>query len=389
MRETNALTSDRLMAEARSATGLSDFGPDHFREPLDVLTRAMREEAQLNPHGLATHAARLTNALENRLRRVELVKRHPEIADEDVSVGVVIVGLPRTGSTMLQRLLASSPQATATLWWETIFPLPRGEPGAADTAARKADAERIAQDLVASSTGFEAIHPMDAHAYDEELSLIEQSFVSNMPESMLYVPSYGEWLLNADQRPAYDELVDWLKILQWQDSSRRGQSWVLKCPHHLTAVQTVLDVFPEAVIAMTHRRVEHVMGSWYSMVASLTGGNTDADLSSAQAAHWTQRLRRNLVDMMAARERAEDRFVDVHYRGLLAEPLEHARRVFTAAGIAPNAQDETAWGDWLGGNKRDNRPSHKYAVEDFGISADDLRRDFAFYSERFDPAEQP
>lgn len=389
MRETNALTSDRLMAKARSATGLSDFGPDHFIEPLEVLTRAMREEAQLNEHGLATHKARLTNALENRLRRIELVKQHPEIADEEVSVGVVIVGLPRTGSTMLQRLLASSPQATATLWWETIFPLPRDESGPVDMAARKADAERLAQDLVASSTGFDAIHPMDAYAYDEELSLIEQSFVSNMPESMLYVPSYGEWLLNADQRRAYGELVDWLKILQWQDPNRRGQSWVLKCPHHLTAVQTVLDVFPQAVMAMTHRRVEHVMGSWYSMVASLTGGNTDANLGSAQAAHWTQRLRRNLVDMIAAREGAEDRFVDVHYRSLLAEPLNHARRVFTAAGITPNARDEAAWQDWLGGNKRDNRPSHNYAVDDFGIAADDLRRDFAFYSERFDPAEQP
>lgn len=387
MREIRSLDPAHLMDRAKSSTGLADFGPGHFTEPLEVLTRAMREEAALNERGQAAHADRLINALENRLRRIDLVKRHPEIAAEDVNVGIVIVGLPRTGSTMLQRLLASSPQATATLWWETIFPLPRGVPGPEDVAERKQDAERLARDLVESSAGFEAIHPMDPYAHDEELSLIEQSFVSNMPESMLHVPSYGEWLLKADQHPAYGELVDWLKILQWQDPSRRGQSWVLKCPHHLTAVQTVLDIFPQAVMAMTHRRVEHVMGSWYSMVASLTGGNTDADFASAQAAHWTQRLRRNLVDMMTAREKAEDRFVDVHYRSLLTEPLDHAHRVFAAAGIEPGPADEAAWQGWLDGNKRDNRPSHKYAVEDFGIDEEYLRRDFAFYSERFDPAE--
>ncbi len=386
MREIKSFEPRFLMEIAQSSTGLKDFGPDHFLEPLTVLTRAIRDEAQLNAEGVATHSARLVNALENRLRRQALLKAHPEIADEEVHVAIVIVGLPRTGSTMLHRLLAASPRATATLWWETIFPLPRNDGGEADVAARKADAEALAAKLVESSQGFEAIHPMDANAHDEELTLIEQSFVSNIPESMLYVPSYGEWLLGADQTAAYHELIDWMKILQWQDPSRKGQKWVLKSPHHLTAVQTVLDVFPDAVIAMTHRRVEHVMGSWYSMVASLTGGNTDADLSSEQAAHWTQRLRRSLEQMTAARFRNESRFVDVHYKALLAEPLETARRVFAAAGLEVEPADEHAWQAWLDGNKRDNRPSHKYDVADYGISTDKLTRDFAFYSDRFDQA---
>lgn len=386
MRDLGLLHPGQLMDRARTATGLSDFGPDHFLEPLEVLTHAMREEADLNARGIAVHGERLINALENRLRRIELMKRHPEIACQEVDVGVVIVGLPRTGSTMLQRLLAASPKATATYWWETIFPLPRGEISTEEIAARKADAEVLARSLVETSSGFEAIHPMDALAHDEELTLIEQSFVSNIPESMLYVPSYGEWLLKADQTAAYGELTEWLKILQWQNPARAGQKWVLKSPHHLTAVQTVLDTFPNAVIAMTHRRIEHVMGSWYSMVASLTGGNTDTDFASRQAAHWTQRLERNLVDMFAAREQAEDRFVDIHYRRLLEKPLACARDVFSSAGIPVDSADEAAWSGWLESNKRDNRPSHKYDVADFGISTADLQRDFAFYSDRFSVA---
>ena len=180
------LEPDALMARAKANTGLDDFGPGHFLEPLTVLTRSMREEADLNEAGIQMQGGRIVNALENRLRRQALMKAHPEIADEKVEVGAIIVGLPRTGSTMLHRLLAASPRATAMVWWETIFPLPRDESGAADIAARKADAEALVEQLVSASAGFDAIHPMDAHAHDEELPLIEQSFISNIPEAMMY-----------------------------------------------------------------------------------------------------------------------------------------------------------------------------------------------------------
>jgi len=337
MRDSNGLTPDNLMEIARRGTSLDDFGPDHFLEPLTVLTRSMREEACLNAHGVGEYTRRLVNALENRLRRVDLVKRHPEITGESIKVGAVILGLPRTGSTMLHRLLTASPRATGAYWWETVFPLPRDESGAADIAARKADAERIVADMVGASAGFEAIHPLDAHAIDEELPLVEQSFMSSLPESMMYLPSYGEYMLTADQSHAYDELIEWLKILQWQTPERRGKAWILKVPHHLSAVQTVLDKFPEAAIPMTHRRIEHLMGSWYSMVASLTGGNTDRDFGAEQARHWTRRWHHNLVDMMAAREKAESRFIDIHYRDLLTNPLASARKVFAAAGLPADA----------------------------------------------------
>lgn len=385
MRFLDQLNADALISRARASTGLVDLGPDHFREPLDVLLRSMRDEAQLNEAGASTHTARIVNALENRLRRVDLVKRHPEILDEQVDVGVIIVGLPRTGSTMLQRLLAASPKATAMVWWETIFPLPRDKSGEADIAARKADAKQLSDDLVAASAGFESIHPMDAFAHDEELPLIEQSFISNIPEAMLYLPSYGEWLLDADQTAAYGELLEWLKILQWQDPSRRGRKWILKAPHHLTAVSTTLDTFPGAIIAMTHRRVDHVMGSYYSMVASLTSGNTDADLSKEQAAHWTRRLRRNLLDMIPVREARPERFFDIQYRDLLTDPVGSAQAIFAAAGITADDADVAAWQTWLGGNKRDSRPSHKYDLADYGVDREALMQDFAFYSDIYVP----
>lgn len=368
---------------ARDRTGLSDFGATHYEAALAALTDAMRDEAQLNAAGLAAMGERLVNALSNRLRRVALFAAHPEIADEKVDVAALIVGLPRTGSTMLHRLLSASPQATAVRWWESVFPLPRDgqEATAQDRAGRIADAEALVAGIMATADGFDAIHPLDALAHDEELPLIEQSFLSNMPESMMYLPSYGAWLLAADQTEAYRELIDWLRILQWQSPERRGAKWILKCPHHLTAVTTVLDMFPDAVMVMTHRPVAQLMPSWYSMVGTLTSAYSEGDHAAAQAEHWTERLRRNLTDMVAARAESPNRFVDVDYRDLLDRPLEEAKRVFEAASIRVGDEDVAAWTAWLDGNKREARPTHRYSLEQFGIAADRLSSDFAFYTE--------
>lgn len=383
MREDGQIATGKLLDDARTSTGLADFGSTHFMEALEVLVDSMNREACLSPAGRAMQVARIGNALENRLRRRALMLAHPEIGDQKLEVAAIIAGMPRTGSTMLQRLLAAAPQATATVWWETIYPLPRDSDGEGDIARRKADAVALMQQMVAASAGFESIHPMDAFAHDEELPLIEQSFISNIPEAMMYLPSYGEWLLGADQRWAYAELIEWLKILQWQDPSRRGRKWILKAPHHLTAVGTVLDAFPDAAIVMTHRRIDHVIASFASMVGSLTGGNTDQDFRHAQAHHWARRLRRNLQSMMAARATAEHRFVDVHYKALLSSPLSHAEKVFEVAGLEPTTADRAGWQGWLNGNRRDNRPSHRYELADFGLDANELRREFAFYIDAF------
>lgn len=375
--------AETLLERARERTGLTDFGPDRFREPLAVLCRSLSEESQLNAMGAAVQGERITNALANRLLRIDLIKRHPEILDEEVQVGAIIVGLPRTGSTMLQRLLAAAPNATAPFWWETIYPLPRTDSGQADIEARKADAAALSAALVKASPGLEAIHPMNPFAHDEDLPLIEQSLVSNMPEAFAYVPSYGTWLAQVDQRGSYAEEVQWLQILQWQNPERRMQKWILKAPHHLTAVGTVLETFPGAVVVMTHRKVEHVMGSYFSMVASLTAGGTDADLSRQQAAHWVNKLRHNLADMMQARATAPERFVDVHYSKLIPAPRDHALAIFHAAGMAVNPEVEAAWDSWLAANKRDSRPSHTYDVRDYGMTPEHLREQFGFYIDAF------
>jgi hypothetical protein len=277
---------------------------------------------------------------------------------------------------MLQRLLGASPSLTATRWWEAIFPLPMEGEGRTGNHIRIGLAEALIQQITAAAAGLDAIHKMDPHAHDEDLLIVEQSFISTMPEAMMYVPSYGNYVLYADAGWVYDELLEYLQILQWQTPERAARRWVLKSPNHMLHVPVILNRFPTAVIVMTHRDISQVMGSWYSVAESLRRADSDADRMAENVAHWNQRWRAGMDVMARARVDEPDRFFDVKYEDLLADPIAVAAAVH-ARGLLPfGAADRQALGDWLEANRRDDRPSHVYALDEFGVTADEVRKLF-------------
>ena len=361
------LTLENIADQAQARTGLNDFGPTHYEEPLEILIRSINEEAQLTDSGLAAQTERLTNALSNRLRKQHLLQTSPEILDETVSVAVVITSLPRTGSTMLQRLLGASPSLTATYWWETIFPLPVEGESRYENHLRLDQAKALIAMITGSAENIDTMHPMDPLAHDEDLMIIEQSFVSTMPEAMMYVPSYGAYVLQADASWVYDELIDYLKILQWQSPARAGRQWILKSPNHMQHVPTILRKFPEAVIAMTHRDIVQVMGSWFSLAESLRRADSNADVTQQNVAHWIARWRAGLDVVAAARAANPDRFIDVAYTDLLAAPLRTAEAIHARAALPFGPDTREALQAWLTAHPRDARPSHHYALSDYGL----------------------
>jgi hypothetical protein len=368
---------EHLMHAARDRTGLSDFGSEQFIEPLTVLIKSINDEAQLTEAGFAAQSERLTNALANRLRKRRLLTQYPDIHDEQVDVAYVITSLPRTGSTMLQRLLGASPHLTATFWWETIFPLPFEGEARTENHMRLEAAQSLIRLITGAAEGLETIHPMDPLAHDEDLMIIEQSFVSTMPEAMMYVPSYGAYVLQADDSWVYDELVDYLKILQWQTPARAHRKWILKSPHHMQHTPRILSLFPNAIILMTHRDIVQVMGSWFSLAESLRGADSKADMARQNVAHWMRRWHTGLETLQKARASAPGRFMDIAYKSLLADPLGTARAIHAAGKLPFDANTEAALQGWLTQNPRDARPSHVYALSDYGVTEGELRAAFA------------
>jgi hypothetical protein len=366
----------QLLNAAKDRTQLSDFGPTQFIEPLTVLIKSINEEAQLSERGKATQTDRLVNALSNRLRKQHLLKTHPEIHNETVQVAYVITSLPRTGSTMLQRLLGASPHLTATYWWETIFPLPFEGEARHENHLRLQAADSLIRLITGAAEGLETIHPMDPLAHDEDLMIIEQSFVSTMPEAMMYVPTYGAYVLQAEDDWVYKELIDYLKILQWQSPARANRKWILKSPNHMQHTPTILRLFPNAIVLMTHRDILQVMGSWFSLAESLRRADSDADVTKENVAHWTNRWHAGLQTLQSARATAPSRFMDIHYKDFLAAPLQTAAKIHQAANLPFNQQTESALTTWLNAHPRDARPSHKYALSDYGTDPETLKQRF-------------
>ena len=378
------LNRDGLLQQARNATGLADFGDDWFFAPLAKLIACINAEAGLvAPDAGAGY--RIHSALADRLRLVQYCKDHPEALDETIEVACAVIGLPRTGSTVMHRLLSSLPQTTSFLWWETTFPLPfEGEvPG--DPAPRIAMAHQIVDQLLTEWPDFESIDPIEAEAVAEEVILLDRSFLSTTYDSMLPVPSYGFWQADQDHEPATRELLVWMKVLQHQNPARRGRKWVLKTPHHLLGgMNGLLAVFPEIPLVMTHRDVAQVVPSYCSMCASMTVGASTSYRREDQGAYWTQRFRTGLERFMELRETLPPgRVIDVAYADTVRDPVGTALGVLDALGLTHGEAERAALEACMAANARENRPRHKYAAEDFGLTAEGTARDFAFYHDRY------
>jgi len=381
---TRRIITGELLDRARKASGLTDFGDPWFLGPLEHLVAALNREAALTAAEPMV-VSRIVYSLSERLALVDLLKRRPEIRDEKIEVAGAILGLPRTGSTMLQRMLGSSPQLTSGYWWEVTFPLPfPGElPG--DASPRHAAAKATVEAFYAQWPEFRSIHPMDAMAHDEDVMLLDKTFLSSTYDSIAWIPSYGFWMAAHDMTRAYEELRLWLQVLQSQTPERRGRKWILKSPHHLMGgLGGLLKVFPEARAIMTHRRMEEVIPSYCSMCAAMSSGDSDAFDPGKLGAYWTKRFADALRGLMAARTAATaHRFIDMRYDDLMADPVAATQGIFEGLGLAFQPADGAAMRDWFAANGRENRPPHKYAAEHFGLSAAQIRQDFAFYTDAF------
>jgi hypothetical protein len=374
-----------ILAEAQRRTGQGDFGDPAFLEPLERLLHSLREEALLNAAGRAMQFERNVGLLVNRLRTEEHYRRHPEIEAERIERPLVIVGLARTGTTMLHRMLASDPRWLALLWYESRnpAPFPNGERAAVDPRITDAEAEVAA--MLAGSPDLIAAHPMDAHAPDEEIMLVEHAFTSWNPEAFCRVPGYSAYLETIDLTPGYRYLLRLLRFLQWQ-KQRRGETatrWVLKAPYHLGSLDVLFDVFPDARIVMTHRDPVQTVPSLASLVRTLHVLGSDTVDPLEIGAHWAGKWSRALERAIAARASREERFLDVYYGELVADPMAQVRRIYAHAGLDLTPEAEARMREWAVENERDRRPVHAYTLEEFGYTEADLRRTFSAYWERF------
>ncbi|MBV7572336.1 sulfotransferase [Pseudomonas sp. PDM32] len=377
---------DALLAEARARSGgLDDFGPGDFRQGLRVLADALNNEACLSPAGRGLLREKLLGQLVNRLVMEDHLRRHPEILEQAIDDPLVIVGLPRTGTTLLQRTLAVDPQFSKALWWETRYPAPLPGETLEQPLKRIARAREEVAGMIEFLPQLLAIHPLDAEQPDEEFMLMEHSFLCAM-DSYVNVPSYTAWLDAQDQTQVYRYLKRTLQFLQWQQARRGiepGRRWLLKSPQHLHTLELLFEVFPKAQVVLTHREPARTIPSLASFIHTLWLLYSDKADAEAVGEQWNRRMARALRHAMAVRERMPpERFLDVHFEDTVAEPQAVVERIYQFAGLQLTPQTRSAMAQWLQANGREKRAVHHYSPSQFGLSEEILQRDYAEYRTR-------
>ncbi|MAG30966.1 MAG: sulfotransferase [Deltaproteobacteria bacterium] len=375
-----------LLAEAQSNAGLVDFGPDPFREALGVLLCSLREEAALNDLGRAVLRERVLESLETRLKTQGAITRHPEILEEEIRAPIVVIGLMRTGTTMLHRIIACDPRNHAADWWETRFPAPDPNIDWSQPDPRIAVAEAEVAAILEADPRQASIHPWNAQAPDEEIMLLEHSFLSHVPEAFANIPTYSTWIDAQDWTPAYLYLKKLLQLLQWQKRQRGKvcERWVLKTPGHLGYIDTLFRVFEGARVIQTHRDPIETVPSAASMNHAMWALYSDNESASQAGARWQSRLAWGTIRAMESRKRYDaDRFVDIWFRDALKDPIREIERAYGIFGIPFTDETRASMEKWRTDNPRDKRPPHEYSLAEYGLTEEGIKEAFAAYRAQF------
>ncbi len=378
-----SLDEQGLLAAARRATGLDDLGDESFREPFREVLRGLESEARLTLVGRIAARQDLLGQLGNRLRLEADSRRHPEIGREEVRQPIFIVGLPRTGSTLLHHLLAQDPGSRVAQAWEVMFPSPPPEAATYRSDPRIDKAARQLRWFDALTPDFKTIHPLGAQLALECIAIMSPTFLSARFHTTYHVPTYQEWLERQDLRPAYQFHRRFLQQLQWRSPARR---WVLKAPAHLFAFDALLETYPDARIVQTHRDPSTVLASVASLTAVLQRAFTDHldpyEIGHEVSRRWTNGLDRAMRLRQSRRVPAE-RFFDVHYHELVRDPMVVVRRIYAHFDVPLSEDASASMRRFLAANPKDKHGAHRYSLSSFGLEADDLVRRFKAYREYY------
>jgi hypothetical protein len=383
------LDLETLLAKAESTTGLSDFGDEFFRGALSRLITAFEEEASLTALGRMVARGDLLRLLGNRLRMTDTLRRHPEIEAGSVRAPIFILGLPRTGTTILHELLAQDPANRVPMTWEVMVPWPPPERSTFETDPRIAQVDRHFSGVDRLIPGFQAMHPMGARLPQECVAITAHDFASMLFSTTHRVPGYQAWLDRVDLRPVYAAHRRWLQYFQWKCPADR---WVLKSPGHLWSLEELLVAYPDARIVQTHRDPLRVVASLSSLVTLLRSMSSDAIDPHAIGAEWAPRLAAGLEAVMRARDATAlptARVWDIHFRDFIGHEIDTVRALYAHFDLELTAEAEVRMRRFLAANPRDKHGAHRYALAAAGLDPVVERRRFAAYVERFGVAEEP
>lgn len=359
------LDADSLLGHAQKRTGLHDMGDELWREPFGVYLKALKKEAQLTLMGRLMARSDIVLWLSARLQVVELLKTHPEIRDEKVVAPMVIVGLPRSGTSILFELLWQDEDVGVPLMWEAMQPCPPPETASYSTDPRIEQVDKLVTQWSRVAPEFASMHEMRGDIPAECGLLMAGTFISDHNASLHQTPSYSQWCAQADFLPVYEYHKQMLQILQWKNPRKR---WLLKAPEHQVHLDTLLQVYPDARIVQTHRDPIKCMASTTSLMGTLYSMRSDQPFNAQMFENiiMGEATAGRLEHVMAQRESGvvpPQNIADSRYQDLMDNPMGCIESIYSHFGMTLSERSRHAMEAYLAAKPKGKFGAHGYAVQ--------------------------
>jgi len=380
-----SLNPEDLLSEATERSGgLSDLGEGPFLEPLARLLPSLEEEARLNPMGRVIARERILGHTVSRLHYVNDRKLYPEIAKQEILRPMFIIGLPRTGTTILHDILAQDPSNRAPMTWEAMFPSPPPESNSFESDPRIETCEALFPDIDARIPGFKAMHPMGARLTQECVTLMGETMCTPLFHNQFRVPSYQDWV---DREADFGHVYDFhRRQLQHLQSRHRRERWVLKTGAHLWGLEHLLATYPDARIVFTHRDPVESMTSYASLTSLVRTMSSDEVDRVEIARDWTARLQRVVahgIEVRGAREYPDALFYDMHFPEFVADQFAVVRKIYEAFGLPLSDEAAARMRAFIDANPKGKHGEHRYTPEEYGVDPSAVRYAFREYIEQY------
>lgn len=371
------------MEKAATRAGMDDWGDLDFTVNLERFVESCRNTGALSPIGWRSLHRNVQRCLINRLHLQAYLAAHPGAIRDAIHRPVVITGLPRTGTTLLQSLLGQDPSNRLLRFWEALRPVPPDPTNGLSEAALVGEAQTWLDKLYEMAPDFRAVHSSGAQTPEECDVLFQTEFASWHFEVAFPADDYSSWLREASLFREYRSYVRHLQVLD--NASGARSPWVLKSPSHLGHTDALLQSFSEPLIVQCHRHPVEAIPSFASLVMTVRTPYADGVSPDVVGEHALERFSTAMGRALRVRESADPaRFLDVAYHRLISEPMDVVADIYGRLGRPLSGEARAHMEQWLAQNPQHKHGAHRYSLEQFGLTPETVTAVFAPYLERFE-----
>lgn len=386
------LDADEIIGKARKEAGLYDFGDDSFIVPFKAVLDRVEREVTFKPNGLENFLSTIHRLLINRLRMQADISRRPEILQEDVSDPIIILGLPRTGTTKLQRMLSTAPDVQKLYLWRmlNIAPFPGATEGEFDPRIMALVPGAPGSESLSEHEAYQAAHHQGLTEVEEEVILKDLFLDVSIAGLCSYVPLlyHRDWLAGAQEREsdikAYSYLKKMLQYMQWQDGGKQDRPWIMKAPSHTPHLVALVEAFPNASFIQCHRDPCVVVPSAAKLMTQLWGINAHFD-EKAVGREMYDWIRVGMLRFLAARKQLQfdNRILDVKYSDVRSNVMSVIEAIYRHSGRELSDEARAAMLQWDNDNEQGKHGKHVYSLSEFDLDEATVQQAFAQYTENF------